>query len=638
MKVVEVLPIARGVFRDRLSYFAKEPPMLGSLLEVNVRGKKVPAIITAVTDAAAQKTSLRGASFQLKKLPTASVSNFLLPSFLDAARRASDHFASSLGQVLKSVVSQPVLDRYLSGKEKLPTVKKEVKRLPRKHPELFALQEPEVERLAFYKSLIRSEFARNASVFLILPTVAEIEHAATLLEKGIREYMFILHSKLGSKVLWENWRDAVSQSHPVLVLATPAFLSLPRADLGSIVFDRESSGSYKQLSRPFLDYRRFGEFFASALGCKIYFGDTLLRSETNHRVERGEIMSASPLKHRAFSPARQEIIPFERETGEEFRPVTARLEWLLAQAMRRGERSFFLVNRRGTSPLIICRDCGESIRCRRCANPMVLHRFRTDGGGAAADYRLVCHKCRETRAVEERCRNCGGWRLEQLGIAIEGVELALKKLVPDLEIFRLDSDLAPTGKKAKEIISRFFATPGACLLGTELALHYLKDKVENVAVVSLDGLFTIPDFRIGEKAFNLLLRARELATKQFLVQTKHGDWPFFEQAMTGNLLEFYRKEITDRERFGYPPFKLLLKITREGKRLEILPEIQHLATSLNDYEPETFPAFTSEVKGEYIMHLLLKLEPKRWPEEELLASLKALPPRFIINVEPETIL
>lgn len=647
MKVVTVMPIAKGVFLEELTYFSAVAPEVGTLVKVAVRGRAIPGLVLSVVPAETVKSGLRQAGYPLKKLmfkggsDKNSAKHLFSSVFIEAVGGAARHFVAALGPTLKSVSSQIILNRYLEPATILPVDKSDAAQVRPDRVNKIVFQGTDEDRLAFYKSLVRSEFARGASVFLVCPNALEVERAAKTLAKGINTYLLILHHKLSERDLWDNWRRALESVHPVLVIVTPTFIFLPRRDIGAIIVDRENSSGYKEMKRPYVDYRKFAEILAEAGGWKLVYGDTALRAETIFRAERGQFFAASPLKPRLFSAARQELAPVIREedsADREFKALSPRLSALIAQAARRGDKTLILVGRRGLAPLILCQDCGEAVMCRRCRSPLVLHRVRTDTKGGAGDYLLLCHKCQETRAVEERCANCGGWRLEQFGIGIERVENELKKIIPEPALFRLDSDVAKTPKQAKAVVAKFLADPQGVLLGTELALYYLAQKVDNVFVAAIDGLFTLPDFRINERLFGWLSRARLLAERQFIIQTKHPEWPIFSEVIRGGLLEFYQKEIIDRERFGYPPFKQLIKITRRGKRQEIILEMKKLEASLASYEPEVFPAFTSEVKGQFVMHALLRLNPERGPDEELYRFLRNLPPRFIVNVDPESIL
>jgi len=237
-----------------------------------------------------------------------------------------------------------------------------------------------------------------------------------------------------------------------------------------------------------------------------------------------------------------------------------------------------------------------------------------------------------------KCRACDSWRLTDLGIGIEKVEMELSKKIPGIKIFRVDGDSTKTRKAAIEMVKNFFSAPGSVLLGTEMALHYLGKEIDNVGVASIDSLFSLPDFRIGEKIFNLLTTLRAKATKRFVIQTRNAEDKIFEHALRGNIMDFYRDEITARETFGYPPFKTLIKISHFGGEGIATREMEKLETVLARYKPVVFSGFAPKRGGKRAVNMLIKLTPDAWVDENLLEILRGLPPSFIVNIDPEDLL
>ena len=552
---------------------------------------------------------------------------------MEAARLAADYSAAPLGAALKALVPSTILGA------KLTLPKLETANVDRPQGERFVLQEPDDERRTYYKSLIRAEFAKQGSVFLCLPTAIDIIRTLASLERGISEYTIVLHHQLSNRELVQAWQKALDLAHPVLIIATPIFFSLPRADIRLIILDRENTQAYKSAQRPFLDYRRFAEYLAETLRATFVLGDAVLRTETCYRADQGELEPLASLKHHAASNATQKLIAAAKAPTADFRVVSDELLNLIGESQKRNEKTFLFTHRRGLAPVVICQDCGYTVECDNCEAPTVLHSASptteaTDG----AQTIFICHRCGARRSAAEKCRHCGGWRLWELGIGIDRVARELLEKFPNLKLLQLDSDSVRGGAVPLAVIKRFSTTPGGVLLGTELALHYLEERIENVAVIALDSLFALPDYRINEKVFGLLIRLRSLAGRQFIIQTRNVRVPLFEKALKGNLLDFYRTEIAERKKYGYPPFQTFIKIARRGERATVRLEMKALADELASYEPEVFPAFVPVVDGEYRLHLLLKRQPVDWPEPNLLNRLKSLPPSFAVDVDPNSLL
>ncbi len=637
LQIVEVVPITKVGNKETLSYFTAQAVAPGAIVEIPLRNKLVAGLVVSTAPAADLKSALRHADHKLKKIKRIRSAQLLAPAFLAAAREAADWQAYPLGALLTSLLPQILLDQ--ATKLAPPPPAAPTGESPFK-PVVEVLEDSDEERVSFYKALIREEFARGNSLFLGVPTAVDLHRTVEKLGRGISGYTAVFHSKMNQRELEENWRRAIESAHPVLIIGTPPFLAIPRGDLKTIIIDRENSSAYKTLTRPFTDFRLFARLLAAQLGARLILGDIYPRTETLYEVGLKNFTALNSLKQRLIATAENELI--KATNGEVLsEPILAMLE----QSGTQGERSFLLANRRGVAPLVVCDDCGTALACPRCETPLVLHEARSlarplvrPGGTQERELILLCHHCNHRETEIYKCPSCGGWRLRDLGTGIEKVTTTLAERFPNLLVWKLDSDSVATPKAAREIIAKFLAAPGSVLVGTEKAAHYLVERVENVAVVATDSQFSLPDFRLHERLFTLLVRLRSLAAKRFYVQTRYAEEPLFEFIRQGNLIDFYRAEVAERERFGYPPFKRLIKVTLEGPRETVRRDMTKLEHLLTAYEPVVYPSFQAIRKGQYRLNLLLKLPPESWPHAELGAVLRALPPSFIVNVEPEDIL
>ena len=638
MKIVNVIPLAKGIFREQLSYFTSKEVTLGSIVSVPVRGRKISALVVSSRDVSEEKAVIKASSYAIKKVDFLSTKNFFLPGFIDAAQEVAEYFVATTGEIIRSFTPQAALTESakLKGTISIQSQTETQKRV-RLKKEKFVLQLPDEERLFTYKSLIREEFAKQSSIFFCLPTIQDVEIVLNSLERGIKEYTFALHSGLSKKEMLSLWNKITNEKHPVLIVATATFLSIPRTDISTIILDKENSRGYKTFSRPFIDIRTFAESLAEKLGARLILGDVLLRPETLWRQEQGEFQELAPLKFRSLSTATQTMVDMKEYKKDTlhgtFSALSTELRELIKTIRQENSHLFILAGRRGLSPITVCGDCGAIFTCARCSSPMVLHKSAEERKNI-----FICHKCSSTISAETRCRRCESWRLTALGIGIEKVHEELVNGFPEIKIFRIDKDTIKNQKKAIEIRDQFYASPGSILLGTGMALHYLSKKIDASAIVGIDSLFAIPDFRINEKIMNFLLLLREKTLKHFLIQTRSPDKKLFEYLIRGNLLDFYREEIAERKTFGYPPFQMLIKITWSGKKALAKEEMEKLSTLLSSYEYITYPAFIQEVKGLYRMNTLIKLDWDKWIDKNLLEILRSIPPYFTIRIDPEDIL
>lgn len=632
MNIIEVIPISRGVGSDTLSYFTSFDLPLGALVEVPLRSKKVQGIVVSSRKAEDIKGEIKSAKYSLKKIEKIKGTEFFTKSFMDMATEASRYYATSVGSILDVLVPDYILKNIV----KLKTGKSSENKLEKTATikEKYVVQGDDEERYGTWKSLIRQEFAKKKSLFFLFPTIEDAEHAFEILEKGVHGYAFLLHGSLSPKTIIERWNSIIKEEHPVIIVTTGGFLSLPRKDIETIVVEHESSKVYKVSRRPFLDIRYIAEKLAENRGIKIFFADNFLRIETLWREHEGELVQASPFKFRSLSTASDTLVDMKtyKGSGAGFRILSDEVEELIQHTKDESEQMIILATRRGIAPTTVCGDCQSIVSCNSCSSPVVLHK-----AGESKNF-FLCHRCGERRSAEEYCKTCGSWKLGVVGIGIDLVVEKIQEKFPDISIFKIDSDSTKTDKEAKSVITKFRSKPGSILIGTEMMFQYMHDKVESSAIVSLDSLFSLPDFRIQEKLLYMLVRMRALTTKHFVVQTRKPDEKVFDYGLKGNMSDFYRTAIVERERFKYPPFTVLIKLTLEGKKDKIVKEMEIAQNILDPYEVEVFPAFTHTVRGNFVLHGLIRLPRAEWPDEDLQMKLRSLSPAVSVKIDPETLL
>lgn len=637
MQIVTVALLNKGIFKDELTYFSTLDIAAGSIVSVPIKNKPTNALVLEVKDAKTQKSEIKSSDFALKKISKVKIEKLFLPEFLSACRITADRYCASFGQTVKSAIPQYILENISQSKtagniapepEELgdPTIK-QIK---------FILQDEDEERLSYYKSWIRESFAKKQSVMICLPTVAEVTKYAEAFGKGIADYTILLHNDLPKKTLMQNWNKAVSHEHPLLLINTGNFLAIPRPDIKTIIVERESSSAYKNISRPHIDFRFLAEQLAEKLEAKLILGDLVLRAETVFLAESGKYHYLSSLKYRSVSKAKQYILNCKnKESGDKNAyAIGDDLKQMLTDAVNERSKTIIYAGRKGLFPNTVCNDCGLIVNCRNCQSPLVLHK-----NPQQKKYVYLCHKCGTEQEVNDKCPHCESWRLSLLGTGTEKIEEELFSSFAGVPIFRLDTESAKSLNRRKDIVRAFFAVKGpAFLVGTEALLPILEEKAGNVVATSIDGLFSLPDFRVSEKILNTLLRFRQYAEKRFIIQTRNPEEKVFRYVTEGNLIDFYREEIEERMKFGYAPFKVLIKISREGKEADVCADMEKLDHDLADFHPAIYPALSSQSEKRFKMHAVIKIPSNRWVDARLLAALKTLPPDFIVDIEPDSIL
>ena len=639
MNIVTVAPIEKGIFKDQLTYFSKNEIPPGSVVKVPVKNRNVSALVLECVPANTQKSSLKSSSFSLKKITRISCSNFFQTDFLNACQRSAEYFASSLGQVIKTTTPRSILESIekTNWPENNKTENPKNSLASGTLIDKLAIQDSVEERISFYRSLVRETFAKNQSVLVLVPTAIDAEKIFPLLGKGIEQHTVVLHSKIPTPTILNNWQKARGASHPQLIITTPLYLSYPKQNLGAIVIEKEGDDSYLPISRPFIDPRKTAEFYAESGKQKFILGDTTLRTETIYRLEQKEILPASTIKYRLLPATKVAIFDMKINKGEEkdkeFTVINPEILTTISRNTHKRQKVFLLVGRRGLAPILVCNDCENLVACQSCQQPLTLHNQKN----STRTYH--CHHCGHSDKITDRCAICGGWRLSLLGVGTETVRESLLATNPDWPVFILDSDYAPTPAKAIKIMAEYLATPGSVLIGTEMAIRYFVEPINFSAVVTIDHMFALPGYRTQENIMRLLFELKEITKEELIIQTRlidEGVWQYFSNS---NILEFYRDEIKARSESKYPPFSILIKISRQGFKDLVERDLAKLAKLLEKFEPIIYPSPDSLTnKGKYNANLLIKLEPKQWVNEELLAVLRALPPSFIINIAPADII
>lgn len=650
MQIVEVIPLSRTARVESLSYFSAEDVAPGQIARIDVRRRKMWGLIVAARAVEDAKAEIKSSDFQLRRLGKTQAGAFFRPEFVAAARETARWHAAEHGAVLAAFVPAAIAEK--------PPASEAAAAAPRGNrvAAKYCVMDRDEDRFAEYRSIARQELARRRSILFLVPTAEDARFAAESLGKGIQGSCFELSSGVSAKQQLSRWAEAVAAERPVVVVATPAFMALPRADWGAIVVERESSPAYRTRRRPVVDCRHLAERYAEALGCPIYLGDLMLRADTVQRYRAHEIMEHRNLRLRALSDAECEVVEISKAADEgptktqedvdaaaaralmRRGPITPQLAALLGEARERGERTFLFVGRKGLAPLLTCDDCGHTVSCESCGRPLALYGAKKSGDGKAPQVR--CRTCGTARAAEDRCPRCGGWRLKGLGFGTETVAAALAEMLPDAQVSVVDAEVTPTAPAARRAVDRWYATPGAILVGTEMAANLARDEFECLGVVSVDALLAVPEYRMRERVLAALLYLRSRAKRRVLLQTRLKGESLYGHAARGTLADFYREELDERREYGFPPFGLLVRATVGGRTpAEAQKRAKEiLGGAIPKHEPSIYAGREPLAKGVFPAHALWKLPRDPWPDPEIVRALRSLPLDVAVEVDTDAIL
>ncbi len=651
MYIATVIPIQKGFQKEYLTYFSTDDIPLGTIVTVPMRSKAIDAIVIAMEDARAIKSDIKSADYQLKKIESIKGNSPFTREFLTACTRMKDYTVSNTGTIIKSFLPSVFLEniRELTVQDEV----NETNTDPNIKHEKVIFQALSAERMSWYRTLIREAFAKKESVFICVPTRYDIEQVKNALTKGIEQYVYSFHAEMPKKAILSAYNNCITAPHPILIIGTGIFLSIPRRDIQTIIVEHESSDAYKQFTRPYADIRSFVEILSSIQKSKLIFGDTLLRPETLYRHDEGELGDvASPL-FRLPQAERQLVVDMTKELdskgAKKFTVLSDTTKKMIEFALEHNESVFLFSVRKGLAGVTVCHDCGHTLLCPLCATPMVLYGAKQRTATKQETTRVfMCNKCGRKDSTEVRCEICSSWNLTALGVGTDRVYEEVKALYPKASVIQIDKEATSTDKDARDAINTFNKTPGSILIGTEMVFSYLHTQVTHSAIVSLDGLLSIPSFNITQKILHIIEKLHYITERNLIIQTRVPENSILQHILSGNILPLYREDLKERKQFGYPPFKRLIKITFTGTASETEKARSYLEHRLGAFEPQIFSAFVGRVRGQYVTNTVIKVDPELWPLPtsdrktralaDLSETLSSLPPSFSINVDPEDLL
>ncbi|MBV9349211.1 MAG: hypothetical protein JO026_00490 [Patescibacteria group bacterium] len=637
MFIVRVIPIARNIFKDELSFFSREEIPEGMLVYAPVRGKELPSLVISSTDAREEKSEIRQADFSLKKINPDRMARVLSKAFVESIRDTAAWHGSHESQIMSLLTSHVILNTAL--RLSFSAAKKETEDTEvRPRSEVLILQAEREERLRTYRNLAREGFARGTSLLVIVPTVIEGERLKKELERGIEERVILIDGDMPAKKLIEAWKRCIESTKPILAIGTAFALSLPRVDIDTVILERESARAYRAIARPRADIRRAAEFFCRRQGARCILADFPVRVETRYRLDIGEAEELSRPQARSGGAGRVEVIDVrgkevpgkDKSAKRQFRALSPEVMEKIRIETARGGRVAVFAARKGISPLTVCNDCGTPVTDPDTGVPMVLHK-------SAEGNVFLSHRSGALIPAGVSCRHCGSWNLVSLGIGIERVYDELNKAFPETPVHLFTKDTAPTHTSAKKIAERFYGEKSTIVAGTERMLPYLYEPVEMSVVASVDSLLSLPVWRAHEYALATLFYLREIADLASLVETRKPDHLVMRTLLGGNPYDFYRVDIAEREKYQYPPFSVFVGLSWKGNRQAVEKNREMVAAAFEDVDlVGPLPAIT-ESKNEWSARAVIRLKKGSWPDHALGARLRTLPPDIAVTIDPDEI-
>lgn len=463
-----------------------------------------------------------------------------------------------------------------------------------------------------YLQSIADVLSENKTAIMLVPEIALTPQMVERFKGRFGESVAVLHSGLSQGEKYDEWRKIEREEAQVVVGARSAIFA-PLKNIGLIIIDEEHESSYKQDETPRYHARDLAIWRSKYHHCPIVLGSATPSLESRARAQKG-VYQLLQLNHRAKAAAQLPAIEIVdmREEFQNHRTSTfsANLQEKIQDRLDKKEQTVLLLNRRGYSSFVMCRDCGFVLPCPNCDISLTLH----------MDTRSMrCHYCGHEEPIPNRCPNCGGNKIRYYGTGTQKVEEELRELYPQARILRMDVDTTRRKGAHEQILQKFGAKEADILLGTQMIAKGLDfPEVTLVGVLNADTSLNLPDFRSSEHTFQLLTQVSGRAGRaekpgEVVIQTFNPQHYAIELAKKQNYEQFYQQEMHVRHCGGYPPYYFTVKITASHPEEQVAAKkIFQIANQLKEVlSPQSLllgptPSMILRVKNRYYYQLIIK--------------------------------
>jgi len=481
-----------------------------------------------------------------------------------------------------------------------------------------------------YIHLIDYVLRQGRQVLLLVPEIALTTQLTTRVQKVFGDKVTVYHSKFSDSRRAETWLGMLHSSEPRVVIGVRSSIFLPFASLGLVIIDEEHEQSYKQFDpAPRYHGRDVAMVLASMHGAKTLLGSATPSVESYYKALHGKFGLVSLTER--YSGVRLPAIEITdmslaRRRGDNMGALARTTVEASREALKDHRQVIFFHNRRGFAPVARCKQCAYVVKCDNCDVSMTYHR--------TGDH-LECHYCGASIPVPRICPVCGNTDIDIAGYGTERIEEDVERYLPGTRQLRMDLDTTRNKDGYEAIIDKFSQHKADVLVGTQMVTKGLDfSDVSTVVVVNADTLINMPDFRAGERAFNMLEQVAGRAGRRqdnpgrVIIQTYQPSNPILLQVTDHDYDSHYHSQILERQEYNYPPFSRLIYIYIKHRDYQAaMSASENYGRSLRQlfgnrvFGPET-PQI-SRVQNLYIRKIMLKFETtaSMSKAKELLAQL-----------------
>lgn len=455
---------------------------------------------------------------------------------------------------------------------------------------------------------------QGRQVLVLVPEIALTAQIVQRFQAWFQNEVAVVHSKLSQNERGDVWYKMRTGEANVLIGVRSAVFA-PFKNLGLVIVDEEQENSYKQEERPAYHAREVARCRCKNNGAVLLLGSATPSLETYYRAVSGSIghLKLTFRPGGSVLPAVDVVDMREELAQKNYSVISRKLRREIVAAVHAGQQAVVLLNRRGYSTFVMCRDCGETLTCPHCAVSLVYH---------ADEQVMRCHYCGNTYPIPLTCPDCGSRRIKFFGSGTQKAEQEISQM-PGVRVLRMDQDSTATKLAHEEIIGRFVKKEANVLLGTQMVAkgHDIPD-VTLVGILAADSALNLPDFRASERGFALLTQAAGRAGRgdkpgRVVLQTYDPENEVINFAKKQDYETFAQRELIQRRALHYPPYGEIIKLTvidkNEKKAWELGDEVTMFLRNRCETEQwerteimGPFPSGVAKVRDLYRINIVVK--------------------------------
>lgn len=463
-----------------------------------------------------------------------------------------------------------------------------------------------------YLQVIEQVLAKGQTAMMLVPEIALTPQMVERFKSRFSDLVAVLHSGLSQGEKYDEWRKIERGQAKVVVGARSAIFA-PLKNIGVIVIDEEHEASYKQDETPRYHARDIAIWRGKYHHCPVVLGSATPSLESRARAQK-QVYQLLQLTQRANPLAKLptvSIVDMRQEANNSLTQTFSQvLQDKIHERLAKKEQIVLLLNRRGYSSFVMCRDCGYVLPCPNCDISLTLHMDVK---------RMRCHYCGHEEAIPRRCPSCGQDKIRYYGTGTQKVEEEAKQLFPEAKIIRMDVDTTRKKGAHERLLQAFGEKKADILLGTQMIAKGLDfPDITLVGVLNADTSLNLPDFRASERTFQLLTQVSGRAGRadkpgEVIIQTFNPTHHAIVLAQSQNYEAFYQQEMFIRHQSDYPPYYFTVKLTfsheqeqkAAQKAFSVVQQLkQHLSPQSIFLGPT--PSAIMRVKNRYYYQIVIK--------------------------------